>query len=484
MVIAKQFGLSRELDAFNAANNLPDLLFALISGGALAIAFIPVLSETLDREGRQAAWKLFSRIANLAVLITAGLGLFVAIFADQMVRWRVGIAPGFGAEQQHLVATLMRLNLVSTLIFSVSGLVMAGLQANQHFLLPAMAPMFYNVGQIFGAVVLSPAEGYQIGGMTLPAFGLGVHGLVYGVVLGAALHLAIQLPGLLHFGFRWAPALGIRTPAVQKVLRVMGPRVITMFLIQLTFIARDNLASQLQAGAVTALTYGYMIMQVPETLIGTAIGTALLPSLSELISRNQREAFRETIQRAVRVLLAVTLPVAVVLSIGLRPLIAAAFGFDAQGTELTLWVARGFLLGLMGQSILEVAARSFYAQQDARTPLMAAAINLGAYILLGSALFRPLGAAGISLGDSLAFTSEAALLIWLLNRRLDAPITLGSTAWRAFLAGVIGGLATYGVMLLANGFVSALLASIAGMAAGVIGALPFIWVEIRQLLRL
>ncbi|TLN10750.1 hypothetical protein FDZ74_10705, partial [bacterium] len=246
IIVARQFGLSRELDAFNVANNLPDLLFALISGGALAMAFIPVLTETLTRQGRSEAWDLFSRIANLAFLVTAAFSVLIAIFAEPLVGWRLGIAPGFEQQQQNLVAELMRLNLFATLIFSLSGLVIAGLQANQHFLLSAIAPILYNLGQIFGALVLAPEQGLQLGPVTLPAFGLGVHGLVYGVILGAALHLAVQIPGLVKYGFRWTPKIGLNTAPVRKVLALLGPRLGTMLFIQLIFIVRDNLASRLE----------------------------------------------------------------------------------------------------------------------------------------------------------------------------------------------------------------------------------------------
>lgn len=483
VVIARQFGLSAELDAFNVANNLPDLLFALISGGALAIAFIPVLSEQLTLGGRKAVWDLFSKIANLAFLVTAGLAVIVALLAGPLVRWELGIAPGFGAEQQDLVASLMRLNLVATLIFSISGLVMAGLQANQHFLLPAMAPLLYNVGQIFGAVILSPEQGYQIGPVTLPAFGLGVYGLVYGVIIGALLHLAIQIPALIRFRFRWTVGFGLKTEPVRKVLRLMGPRLATMFFIQLIFIVRDNLASRLEAGAVTALTYGWMIFQVPETLIGTAIGTALLPTLSEQVAREEREAFRASIERAVRVLVALTLPVAVVLSFGLKPLLALAFGFDAAGTDLLMWVTRAYLAGLVGQSLVEVSVRSFYARQNALTPLAAAGLTLLAYILLGSQLYRLLGAPGISLSDSIAFSGEAVLLLLLLNRRMTGSIKVGGSLLRAFLASALGGGVVWLVMYLLDGS-PALVQSGLALAGGGLATLPVIWKELRLLLHL
>jgi putative peptidoglycan lipid II flippase len=481
---ARQFGLSHEFDAFNVANNIPDMLFALISGGALAMAFIPVLSEVLTKQGRSQAWDLFSRIANLAFLTTAGLALVIAVFSWPLVRSQLGVAPGFGPEQQALVVDLMRLNLIATLIFSISGLVMAGLQANQHFLLPAMAPLFYNVGQIFGAVFLAPAEGFVIGGFVLPAMGLGIHGLVYGVILGAALHLGIQVPGLIRHGFRWVPRIGLRTAPVQKVLRLIGPRLVTMTMIQLIFIVRDNLASRLDTGAVTSLTYGWMIMQVPETLIGTAIGIALLPTLSEMVAREDREAFQATLQRAMQVILAVTVPISVLLSLGLTPLLNIAFDFGPQGTQLLMWVTRGFLFGLAGQCLLEIAVRSFYARQDAITPMITAAINFVVYVVLGIILFQRLGAPGISLADSLAFTSQAILLLALLNRHLIRRLSPGPAFLHALTAAALGGGAVYGILQLPLSISQPIVMALVALAVGGVLAVLPIWKEIRLLLRL
>ena len=236
VIIARQFGLSVELDAFNVANNVPDLLYALISGGALAMAFIPILSATLTTDGRRATWDLFSRIANLVFTVTAVMSIIVAILAGPLVHSEIGIAPGFGLQQQSVVINLMRLNLIATLIFSISGLVMSGLQANQHFLMPALAPILYNVGQIFGALILSPENGYTIAGITLPAFGLGIYGLVYGVIIGAGLHLGIQIPALVHYKFHWIPSFGLKTGPVRQVLSMLGPRIVTVFFIQLIFL--------------------------------------------------------------------------------------------------------------------------------------------------------------------------------------------------------------------------------------------------------
>jgi putative peptidoglycan lipid II flippase len=483
VVIARQFGLSAELDAFNAANNVPDLLFALISGGALAMAFIPVLAELITVNGRQAAWDLFSKIANLAFIVTAAMAVIVAISASQLVRWELGIAPGFSSEQQDLVANLMRLNLIATLIFSISGLVIAGLQANQHFLLPALAPLLYNIGQIFGAVILAPDKGYSLGSITLPAFGFGVYGLVYGVILGALLHLGIQVPGLIRYQFKWNPGLGLRSEPVKKVLRLMGPRLATMFFIQLIFVVRDNLASRLEAGAVTALTYGWMIFQVPETLIGTAIGTALLPTLAEQAANQAWNTFRNSLERAVQVLIAITLPAAVILSFGMRPLLIIAFNFDPAGTDLLMWVTRAYLAGLVGQSLVEVTARSFYARQNALTPLIAAGLTFSAYVVLGSQLYRLLGVPGISLTDSVVFTGEAVLLLVLLNHRLPRTLGLGGSLLRAFLGATVGGVIVLVTLKVLDGQ-HPIIQSGSALALGTLAAIPFIWREVRLLLHL
>ncbi len=483
ILIARQFGLSPELDVFNVANNVPDLLFALISGGAMGMALIPILAEQLNKGGKPAAWDLFSKIANLAFMVTAGLAVVFALAAGTLVRSQIGIAPGFSPSQQDLVVNLMRLNLIATLIFSISGLVMSGLQANQHFLLPAIAPLLYNTGQIFGAVILAPTHGYQIGPITLPAFGMGVYGLVYGVILGAVLHLAIQIPGLIRFKFKWSFGLGIMSEPVLKVLRLMGPRLATMFFIQLIFIVRDNLASRLAPGAVTALTYGWMIFQVPETLIGTAIGVAILPTLSEQFARGEMDEFQRSVNKAINVLIGLTIPLALVLSLGLQPLLSLAFGFDPAGTDLLMWVTRAYMAGLLGQSVVEVATRSFYARQNAITPLLASALTLVIYLFCSSQFYHWLGAPGISLSDTIAQTCEALLLLVLLNRKMVQKFRVRASFLRALAGGVAASIIVLLAISVLNGVHPIFQGGVA-LAGGALVALPFIWPEAKLLFRL
>jgi putative peptidoglycan lipid II flippase len=404
ILIGQTFGVGLQLDAFNAANNLPDMIFALISGGAMAVAVIPVLTETLDRDGREATWALFSRLANWAFLITAALAVGLALFANVFIAHVV--VPNFDAEHQALTANLMRLDLFALLIFSISGLVMGSLQAYKHFLLPGLAPILYNCGLIFGAIVLVPVYG--------------IFGLAYGTILGAILHLAIQIPALLHYKFRWTPSLDLRFPGVIKAATLMGPRILTVAAIQTIFVTTDNFASGLGTGAITALAYGWLILQVPETILGSALGTVLLPTLSELADRGKDAEFKKTILRAFAAILAMTLPI---LALGI-PLMETAVrlvfegrAFTAEGSAMVAATARIFMIGLPAHALIETAVRAFYARQDAKTPLGAALATAALFISLCFLLTPVYGYLGVAMANTIAYSFEAVLLLILLRWR-------------------------------------------------------------------
>ena len=479
MLFNKVVGLEG-MGIFGASNNIPDYLSALLSGGALGMAFIPVLREYLDREGRSAAWDLFARVINLAFLLTAAVSVVIIVLAGPLVRYL--IVPYFTPENQALTVSLMRLDLLAILLFSISGLVMSGLQANKHFLLPALAPIFYNLGQIFGVTILTPSQGFHLGPLTLPAFGLGLYGMVYGVILGAALHLLVQVPGLVHYGFRWQPVIGLKTPGVQRVLILLWPRVLTMASIQAYFVARDSLASRFGGAGVGALNLGWTIEQVPETVIGTAIAIALLPTLAEFINGGQLDTFRQTVNRALRVMLALSLPAAALLAVVVRPLVSVFFGYETSHLDLVTWCTWAFLLGLLGDAWLETAVRSFYANQNTRTPLVAAAIQAASFVLLAWLFSTWIGLPGIPLAAAVTFTAQAIVLLSLQNRKFRGLLNMDGTLVRAMLAAMAAGLvACAGMRFLP---LSALFSALVALAAGAAAALPFVWKEIRLLLKL
>ncbi len=465
---------------FGAANNIPDYLSALLSGGALGMAFIPVLREYIDRQGRDQAWDLFSRIVNLAFVITGVASVGVILAAQPLVRYV--IAPGFSVEQQAITTSLMRLDLLAIVVFSISGLVMASLQANQHFFLPALAPLLYNLGQIFGVTILSPEKGLHFGPVQLPGFGLGLYGIVYGVILGALLHLLIQVPGLVRYGFRWTPALEVKSAGVQRVLILLGPRVLTMGCIQAYFVARDNLASHFGSTGVGALNLGWTIEQVPETIIGTAMAVAILPSLADFVTRGQVADFTRTVNRALRIMLALGLPAAVLLGAAVRPLSESFFGYDAARLDLIQACTWAFLIGLVGDTWLEVAVRSFYANQNTRTPLIAAFSQAVAFVVLSLLLSPVVGLAGIPLSAALTFTAQAVTLLVIMNRKYPGVLSMQGTALRAAAAAVGAGLVIAAVLIFLP--VASLPKTVIAVVLGGGAALPLVWPELRLLFNL
>lgn len=433
--IAQSFGASAVLDAYYAAFNIPDLLFTLIAGGALATAFIPVFAErlALDDEGHRVAWALASNVLTCVLLATVSLAAIVALFAEPLVA--TIIAPGFDPAQRALTASLMRIILVSTIIFSASGMLMGVLNARQHFVSPAFAPLFYNLGIIVGALVFArrlPPE-------------RAIYGLAWGVVLGAAMHLLSHVPALIHHQARLRPYLDLRQPDLRQVLRLMGPRVAALFVVQINLqIIPENLASRLEEGSITALTLAWNLMQLPETIFATAIATAVFPTLAELAGRRETEALRRMMAEALRVILALTIPAAVGLVVLGRPLVAVMFQggvFGRSATDAVYFALQFYALGLIGHSLLEVVARTFYAQKDTRTPLY---IAVGAMILnfaLALVLIGPLRHGGLALANSLAVGVEVLLGLWLLRGRLrgvEAPAMLRATIQIVIAAAVMG----------------------------------------------
>jgi putative peptidoglycan lipid II flippase len=329
----------------------------------------------------------------------------------------------------------------------------------------------YNVGQIFGAIFLVPRYG--------------IRGLVYGVILGAALHLLVQIPALFRYRFRWTPALDLRHSGLIEALKLLAPRLLTMFGIQLIVIARDNLASRLdQVGAVTSLAYGWMIMQVPETLLGTAIATAMLPTLAEFAARADWSGFHLAVEKALRVLIALTLPVAAVMAAGINPLVRAAFGFDAETSTLVTWTTRAYLLTLTGYSIQEIAARSFYARKEPMFPLYAVMLRLVIFLgigLLALTYFREIGAPVIALAE-IALLIESIVLFRWLSKRTHEPLQVWRAVFRGLAAALLGGATAYILAVIVPG--SAVLTALLGMFVGGLIALPLIWSEIKLLLKL
>ncbi|HDD62136.1 MAG TPA: murein biosynthesis integral membrane protein MurJ, partial [Chloroflexi bacterium] len=219
ILVANAFGTSAPMEAFIAANRISETLFNLVAGGALGSAFIPTFTSLLAKEKRQEAWKLASSIFNIILIILTALAALGAIFAPQLVRYV--IAPGYVSDpaKEALTIALTRLMLPSAVLFGLSGLVMGILNSHQKFFVPALTPAMYQLGMIFGVTVLSPS--------------MGIYGLAWGVLIGSALHLILQLPLLFKQKAAYTPSLSLDMPDVREVARLMGPRVLGVAVVQL-----------------------------------------------------------------------------------------------------------------------------------------------------------------------------------------------------------------------------------------------------------
>ena len=416
ILISRAFGTSAELDSFNAANRVAEMLFNLVAGGALGSAFIPTFTGLLARGQRERAWKLAAAVANLLLLVLSAVSLLAALFAPQIVRHGLFIlAPGQESGQIDLTVRLLRLLLPSVVIFGLSGLAMGTLNAHQRFWLPAIAPALYNLGQILGLLLLPPAWG--------------VARVAWGVILGAALHLLVQLPALVRLpGRRYTLTLGAGLAEVREVILLMGPRVLGVAVVQINFLANTIIALSLPEGSVSAVALGLTMMLMPQAALAQSTAVAVMPTFSAQAALGKLDELRATLAGALRGVLLLAIPASLGLILLRQPLIALLYqhgpSFDAESTAMVAWALLWYTAGLVGHSLLEVIVRAFYALKDTRTPVMvgagAMALNVG-FSFLFSALFSRLGwmpHGGLALANTLATALEVTLLLFLLRRRL------------------------------------------------------------------
>jgi putative peptidoglycan lipid II flippase len=463
LLVTQAFGTSSDMDAFYAANQIPSLIYSLIAGGALASSFIPTFSGLLAREDRSGAWKLASAILNIVTLVLFTASLLAEVFAPQVVSLLYSLKPDLDTALKELTVSLLRVLLISPVIFGASGLLMGILNTHQKFLLPALASSMLWVGMIIGIILFVPRWG--------------IYGLAWGAVLGAMLHLVIQLPDLLRLKVKhYFPTLGLHLPAVREVARLMGPRLLGVAVVQINFVVNTILATAQSEGSLTAINTAWMVVTMPQAVIAQAIAIASLPTFSALVARGHIPEMRSTLAATLRGVIFLSLPASLGLILLRKPVITLLFqrgAFTAESTELVAWALLWYAAGLVGHSLVEILARAFYAQHDTRTPVFVGAVVMGLNVVFSvafSALFARLGwmpHGGLALANSLATALEATGLLVLMRRRLgglDGMNTLCGVlqAIGAALAMCLG----IGLWLRYTGDRSVLLVSVGGVALG------------------
>ncbi len=438
VAIADAFGTEPELAAYWVAFRIPDLVFQLLAGATLSAAFIPVFSRVCMHESVEAGWRLASAVLNLVSVAT----LSVSALAFVVAPWIVPLlAPGLGegsgreAELENLAIELTRIMLISPIFFGVSGMMTGVLNARQHFIAPALAPLFYNASIIGGALLLAEP--------------MGVRGIAVGVVAGSVLHMLVQIPALAVVGMRWRPTIGVTSGSVREVLRLAGPRVIGLAAVQLNLVIVLFFASFVSDEAISAVSYGFLVMMLPVAVAGMAISTAAFPLLAQQAAARRIGALAASLMQALTTILFLAVPASVGLLLLSDPLVRALLergAFDAASSDLVASVVAVYAVAVFAHAGIEIVSRGFYALSDTRTPVQVTVLATVLNVVLCAALVAPFGVEGLAAAASIAAILEFLLLTWLLGQRLGglgrparrgAGSSLSSSLWRTLAATVV-----------------------------------------------
>lgn len=406
-VFAHYFGTLPTMDAYYAAFKIPDLIYNLIIVGALTAGFIPTFTKLFYRQGdKNPAWKLANNVINIiciGLLILCGLAI---VFTPALTRM---IAPGFKGEAAGLIIVFTRIMMLSPLLLGIS-MVMGGiLQSLRQFLIYSLAPIFYNLGIIIGAVFLVKTP-------------LGINGLAWGVVLGALLHAALQIRGAYANGYRWRWTLNFKDRDTILIGKLMLPRTLGLAVSQFNLVVVTILASLLPAGSVAVYNYANNLQGLPVGLIGIPFALAVFPFLSTLAANNDLGTFKKQISSTARQILFLIIPCSIALLLLRAQIVRIILGSGIFSWDDTINTANAlafFSLGLFGQALISLFARAFYAFSDTKTPVIIGLLSELISIIAALLLMKPLGVAGLGLAVSIGAIFNAVVLYFTLRKKTN-----------------------------------------------------------------
>jgi len=464
-LLASSFGAGETLDTYYTAFKLPDLIFNVLVLGFLSASFIPVFLEYWHKDKgtvRESAWHITNSILNILLISLIVLAVILFIFAPQVVHV---IAPGFDIDQRGQTADLTRIMLLSVIFFGISNIVSGVLNSFKRFLAYSMAPIMYNVGIIFGILVLVPT--------------FGTLGLAWGVVLGAFLHLFVQIPALFKTGYYYRPIIDFKHPGVKKIFKMMVPRALSLGVNQVNQLVIIIIASTLVAGSITVFNFANNLQFFAISAFGLSLAVAAFPVFSEALAENNKKKFVEIFSTTLRRILFFIIPISLIMLL-LRAqivrLVLGAGNFDWNDTYLTAQSLGFFAISLFAQSLLPLLARSFFAQHDTKTPLIVSLISMGINIVLAWFLGQWLGVVGLAFAFSIAAIINMSLLLLVLRKKMgdleDSKIVKSTV--KIVIASLVAALVTQGLKYFMAGivdmqtFVGVLLQTIVAAGAGVL----------------
>ena len=460
-LLAGRFGAGDELDIYYAAFRLPDLVFSILIMGAISSAFIPVFAQHF-RKNKKEAWQLVSGVLNLAFLSLIVVAGILAIFAPQVISL---IAPGFSGAKREMTILLTRIMFLSPIILGISSILSGVLQYFQRFLIYSLAPIMYNIGIILGILIFVPTQGLV--------------GLAWGVVLGAFLHMLIQLPSVIYSGFSWKPVLGVCHKGVRKIVKLMIPRTIGLAGFQINFLVITAIASTLTSGSIAVFNLANNLQYVPIGIFGIAFATAVFPNLAKSFARKRKKTFSKDFSLTFSQILFLIIPLSALFFILRAQIVRVILGTGEFGwidTRLTAAALGVFSLSIFAQGLVPLISRAFYALQNTRTPVLISLASillnicfsfLFVWILGGSNVISSLlsgilklkglkefAILGLPLAFSLASIINFAVLLKLFARKINwwQPKYILKSFSKIILATLLMGVATYGLLYILDLF--------------------------------
>ena len=414
-VLAYYFGASAsmQMDAYNVAFRVPNLLRDLFAEGAMTAAFVPAFTRTLAERGREHAWRLGNLVINALLLITGGVVVLSMLFAEPITSAIVASEFASVPGKLELTTTLTRVMLPFLTTVAVAVAMMGMLNSLHRFFIPSLSPAMFNVATIACAIALVPLltyYGYQ------PILAIAI-----GTLLGGLGQIAVQWPALRREGFRYQAIVDFRDPELRQVLRMMVPGTLGVAAVNINLLVNTWLATNEPEGAVSWLGYAFRLMYLPIGLFGVSIATAALPEVSRHAVADDIGAIRSTVSGALRLMLMLNIPAMAGLMVLADPIVALLYQrgmFDARDTAATAMALICYAPGLLGYSIVKIASPTFYSLKDSRTPVIVSITSVAVNLVLNLVLVRYYGFRGLALGTAIAALFNAALLLWLLRGRL------------------------------------------------------------------
>lgn len=432
------------IDAYTVAFTVPDFMYFILVSGALSVTFIPVFNQRLASGNKRSAWELSTSILNLMALVTLLASVLIMIFAEPLVAYVVG--PGLDEAGRGLAVSLMRVVAINPFIFAIATVISSMQQAVGRFSFFALAPTIYNIGIIIGITVFT--NGINLFGIPILEGG-GIMGVALGVVLGSILQLIVSTIGLIGMGFDYRFKIYWKNKGFRTVLGLLPARSFDQGIDYVNSIVETNITSRMAAGTVRAYQQATTLHMVPINLIGVAISTAAFPKMSERLSQGRPDLFKKEFQAVLRVIIWLSLPVATI-TFFTRGYLA---NFVYNGGTARISEILGMLsVAILFRSIFHIASRSFYAQQDTKTPLYISIVSvaLNIFLAVGLALWLDWGAIGVAAAASIAAVVEVSILFAVMARRIKGlfDIVFVHAVLRMLSATGFMAIITYGLVLL------------------------------------